>query len=430
MDSDTISMQLGIIGETAGLNNKIEALVTFNSPLMRKILKLTYDTGISFGIQKTTVETLPFAYAGEDLPLDDQAFELLDALSKREYRGKVAYQKIQDARAKLSPESTGLFDGILSKTHAIGLSAIGINKAIPGLIPIYPYMRCSTPKEAKLDTWDWASGIISQLKCDGMFVEITVGDEVTVCTRSGENITSAVPELVKEARVALLAGFRYHGELQVMQGETLLPRAAGNGIINSLVQDGEAPGYTPVAFLWDMVGKDPEVYIDRWQDLRELVASGGPKYLKAVQTVVVHSEKEAHEHFLSVRKRGLEGTIVKTLDMLWKHGTSRQQVKMKAVMDNTMEIVGFTEGSGLFKGMIGALCCQSSDGRVACNVSGFTINERKDFSDNKDNWLGVFVDVSHNGLITNKGTTVQSLQNPRFSKVRRDKLEADTLSEF
>jgi len=438
--SETVGMQFEILRQVKGTTAKKEELRGMDSAMLRRVLVYTYDASITFGISPDVVAQWKPPYNAEDRNFDQDTFDLLESLGSRKISGNAAKVAINEQLANLNPYSQEVFLDILGGNHHIGMQAISINSVFPGLIRIEPYMRSCSEKEAKLSTWDWSQGVYSQLKADGMYVSIKVLEHVDkICSREGRDISEHLEELLVIARSTLPDGFAYHGELQVVRQGKLLDRQTGNGIINSITQGGEYPDdVCVVVSLWDMVSlaadDDPRPYSERFEDLRALGIGYDPsRALHIIETMMVYSEEEANRHFQQVRKKGLEGTIIKHASCPWRSGTPRLQVKKKGVMDNTMRITGFTEGHvGLYKGLVGALCVSSDDGKVVCNVSGFPMELRRQFTDDRELYIGALVDVAHNGLITAKATAhkVSSLQNPRFVKLRNDKSEADLIGRF
>ena len=75
--------------------------------------------------------------------------------------------------------------------------------------------------------------------------------------------------------------------------------------------------------------------------------------------------------------------------------------------------------------MLGALTCESSDGKIRVNVgSGFTDEDRKSIT--PENSIGKFIEVVSNGIINTVDREEYSLFLPRFVEFRFDKDEADS----
>ena len=80
--------------------------------------------------------------------------------------------------------------------------------------------------------------------------------------------------------------------------------------------------------------------------------------------------------------------------------------------------------------MMGALICQSSDGKVEVSVgSGYSDAQRREFT--RDEMIGKVVTVLYNERIASLGRAgVDSLFLPRFIEVREDKDVANSSKEI
>ena len=111
--------------------------------------------------------------------------------------------------------------------------------------------------------------------------------------------------------------------------------------------------------------------------------------------------------------------------MVWEGKRSKNCVKFKIVIENTLKIVGYQEGTGKYAGLLGALLCESSDGKVQVKIgSGLSDEVREKLWKEQDSYLGKYVEISSNGLIKATDGTY-SLFLPRFAGYRFDKTEAD-----
>lgn len=137
----------------------------------------------------------------------------------------------------------------------------------------------------------------------------------------------------------------------------------------------------------------------------------------------------------------MEGSILKNLNSVWLNGTSTEMVKLKPVGEVELIVTGYIPGEGAFKGGIGSLICQSSDGLLEVNVGtelsreerGFERVDPNDFSKgiqliegfDVNKYTGKIVSVSFNELCTSKGKEKASLYLPTLAEIRTDKTVAD-----
>ena len=153
--------------------------------------------------------------------------------------------------------------------------------------------------------------------------------------------------------------------------------------------------------------------------------------VQLIETKLVFSWDEAFDHYLQFVEQGLEGTIIKHPDALWRDGTSKEQVKLKLEVDVDLEIVGFTEGKGKNEKLFGSITCRSSDGLLEVNASGFSDNLRESIFDCKDKLYGTIMTVKSNNIMPpTSSNPYYSLFLPRFVEFRDDKTEADSLQQI
>lgn len=115
----------------------------------------------------------PANYGSQTLyELWPQACSLLIDLHNRDITGNSAHEAVSNLMSWMKREEAEIFETILKRDIRCGINVSTINAAIEGLIPEYPYMRCSLPDKSNLGKFNWKAGIISQEKADGMFVNI------------------------------------------------------------------------------------------------------------------------------------------------------------------------------------------------------------------------------------------------------------------
>ena len=376
---------------------------------------------------------------------------LLDNLASRTLTGNAAQEAISTFLAfvpDVAPITGSVtlreaFRRILLKDLRAGFGDSTVNKAVKGLIPVFPYMRCSLIKDVKLDSWPWESGVVSQEKADGMFanMDVEAGGLVQLSSRQGTQFPmDPFADLASEAQARLTPGLQYHGELLVERNGAVLPREQSNGILNHVVQGGSfAAGDRPVYLLWDGIpltaikpkGKYEVKFSARLAGLMaRLAASQAPgQAISLIETRIVNSLEDAYSHYRELLAKGKEGTIIKHPGAIWRDGTSKEQVKLKLEVDVDLEITGFTEGNGKNADTFGSITTKTSDGLLVVDVSGFTDAKRKELHDNRQDVIGKIMTVRANSIMTpQNGNDPHSLFLPRYVEIRTDKSEADSLA--
>ena len=389
--------------------------------LLKEYLRVTYDPRINFYI---TEKTFPYVLEKElayypALDLEDIPY-FVKALAEREVTGVNAKNWLSNTLGGFSKEDQQLIKWMLLKDIRAGISVSTINKVWPNLIFEQPYMRCSLQKDVDLSKWDWESGIYSQVKMDGMYAAVS---NKQVITRNGSAFPyDLLPFAFKLDMKQIPEGLELNGEILVVNTEgKLLDRKTGNGLLNSLLQGTALPSnYSLHYVFWDEYERDVTYESRFWG--AELYYTDTVTF-QLIKCRRVYSLEEAHQHFTEVLSQGGEGTILKNPKGKWKDGTSKDQVKYKLECDVDLLCTGWIEGEGKHKGKIGALQCQSSDGKLKVNVgSGFTDKQRE-----QEAPVGKIITVKANDLIDKRNSDVYSLFLPIYVETRLDKSEADNI---
>jgi len=427
------------LNQENGSNYKMDVLRKHkDNELLKRVLEMTYDkVKFTFGIKKM----LPFTQVIDDTPVSlEKALDFLEGqLHSRKITGNEALDGLKWVMERCSAEDAEVLAKILGRDLKINMGHSNINKVFPKLIVKPPYQRCDigTDKNIKKNM-DFTKGVYSQVKMDGTYRSCLVdGDQVTFMSRSGNE--DFFPKL-KEELLALKLD-----RPVVLLGELTLDgvtdRAEGNGLINSLAKGSKS--HDPdeinekVRFtVWDMVDateynqkKGTSDYVGRFGELQAQLMMAKTKRIKRVETREVNSMKEAYEHFQEVTERGDEGTVIKSKDMTWKDGTSKQQLKVKLAFSLDLRITGFKEGTPgtVREKTFGAIEFVSDDGLIKGRTSGFTDTQLEDFNSRRDELIGTILEVECNDLTKGRDNEFYALSHPRFVELRPDKNSTDDL---
>lgn len=449
MNSSEIFDAIEKIAGTSSKNEK-QALVSqyAASPQFVRVLEYAYNPFKTYWVAKRPEPITTHANGSmlfpERIEMDEQAWGVLDDLISRRATGGVAIDGIAWQLGRLNDKSAELFWRIIKKDLRAGFSESTINKAVKELIPDFPYMRCSLPKDSKLATWPWEAGAISQLKADGMFANIDheEGGIVSIRSRQGSQFPiEKFAELANEVRMRLSAGFQNHGEILVIRGDEVLPREIGNGMLNSVLNGGDFEfGCRPVFQVWDQIplsavktkGKHTVPYRQRLGSIIKTLKEVPGSSIELIPTRVVKSRQEAYAHAAEVMKRGKEGTVVKHPGAIWKDGTSKEQVKIKLEFEVDLQIVAIVPGRQGTKneGRAGSFACRSSCGKLLVDVTVKNEALRDRVDANPEEFIGKIIAVVANDIMEpSESSEVYSLFLPRMVEAdyRKDKTEADSL---
>ena len=445
MRSDDVFNLIERIAATTKKTEKVRLLKEHADDMcLRQVLVRAYNPNITYGISASVAMFIEPAVLDADNDYVDQmdmdTEDLLLGLEFRTYTGTRALKEVAEALAHLTPSSQELLRRIIAKDLRAGINDSTINEAIPGLIPEYPYQRCTLLKKVKPEKFDWAKGVFSQLKADAMFVNVTYEDNgrVWFSSRQGKEFRmEAFEALTTAVRNLLTPDHQYHGEIMVYRDGKLLPRKDSNGVIDHVNDGGSfAENEEARIMLWDEVplpnvipgGRYEVGYEYRFDRLDYQLKSADSRLLSTIPTRIVHSLREAIEHAVEIQSDGGEGTVFKDPYAPWQDGTSPWQVKVKLEVDVDLRITGLAPGTGKFATSFGSLIVETSDGLLVTKASGLKDKERQDIFDNWPRDQGAIATVRANDLSEIPGQTA-ALMHGRFVEIRKDKGQADTLDQ-
>lgn len=388
-------------------NFKIDVLNKYkDNELFVKVYQYTYDRVLyTFGISMKNIQI--GCEGNKDLDLAD-----LTPFITRDLTGNAAIARLQYIYDNLNKESQYILSRILDRDLKIGVNTKTFNKIIKNGIFELPYMRCS------LDTKDIKFPAILQVKMDGTYrTFIKIGNEIQCYSRSGESYE--YPKLFKDF-LSLPDGV-YVGELMVKSDtNTTEDRFISNGLLNSLNVPEDLAFYCwDYLTLNEFTSKSNNNYYERFLKIPET------EMIKKVKYHIVENLNQTNEIVNNWISDGLEGGVLKNIDLVFENKTSKYQVKIKKIRDVDVKITGFTEGTGKFKYLFGAITFESSDGKVKGQCSGLIDSLREEINNSKDEYIGKIMTVEANELTKSKNSDTYSLMHPRFICIRDDKEVAD-----
>jgi DNA ligase-1 len=444
MNSNEIYVAIERIASTASKNEKELLVKQFSAfPSFVRVLEYAYNPFKTYGIVPESPRD-KWAQRGDEAEFDDKTWKILDALIARSLTGAAARSAIETEFKRLTEDSAELLYRIVKKDLRAGFSESTCNKAVKGLIPDFPYMRCSLTKDVDLATWPWEDGVFSQEKADGMFANVDheYGGLVRITSRQGSEFPIEKFEtLANEVRARLAEGCQNHGEIVVLRDGVVCERQTGNGILNSVLSGGDfAENEKPMYFVWDQIPLTAVVTKGRHKVAYRQRITGVIKQLKAapgssialIPTKIVRSLSDALTHYRELLASGKEGTVIKHPEAIWRDGTSKEQVKLKLEVDVDLKIVGIVPGSPGTKteGRAGSFTCVTSCGQLQVNVAVKNEKLRDRVDANPSDYIDRIIVVRANSILfPSESNEFHSLFLPRMAEgdYRVDKTEPDSL---
>jgi DNA ligase-1 len=419
-----------------------QAILDFNkdNALFKSYMKATYDVSLNYYQKKIPKTDVVGARPFDAIDISSMRSQL----AERVFTGKAAINALRQNYEAINAEGQELLSLMIDRSIGASVGDTMVLKTWPDLYFIPPYQRCSLMDTKAKERFGKLKKFYVQTKMDGSFAYIVkrMDGTVDVITRQGGTYPKSFAE---KMAYGLKPGNVMVGELEVYQGyhdeRQLLDRKTGNGILNSILKDGELPvEYQVQCTAWDMLteaefvaGKSTRKYSDRLDSLKYELGMLSLKQIVLVHTWEVDSLAAAYVIYTDHTSRGLEGCVAKDPDSLWKDGTAKDIVKMKLKFEAEYRCVGLIEGEGKAKGMAGAAMIETEDGLLECNCgTGFSDKQRKDFWNNPDLIVQQVVMLSANDIIQSRDTRKKpALSLPVFEEVRYDKksVGANTLAE-
>ena len=506
------------LNESNSGNYKKDILLKYkDNELLKRILKMTYDNvKFTYGVTLDGISNYrkvnTFSIT-DNLELEHALDSLEFDIASGKLTGHSALHRCCESLSSLTDEDAEVFKLIIQRDIKCGIGRTLINKIFPGLLTKQIYMRCDVFGEKTKKKIQFPAYI--QLKADGTYREFTVkNSEVFAKSRSGEsyeypvhfkamsefpdgvytgeltvqaseNTMKLIHEYLKEAQ-------RKNTETELLEriittynektaiGETyILPRAIGNGMLNSL-----NPPHQDIIFdVWDyiefddytkagelkgvkfrcseaiknikrdfdneliskdefksltktqkeqniqiMIDAQPTIiYKDRFKELIQIVKNCD--CVNVIEHYTVNSFKEALEQTSKWMNLGFEGGVLKNENGLFKDGTSSDQLKLKLIIDCEMRITGFKPGTKGTKreGKVGSIQFMNDEGTIKGKCSGFSDIILDEMTENPELYMNKIITVQFNDLSKGKNSEHYALSHPRFIEIRNDKDETDTL---
>jgi len=147
--------------------------------------------------------------------------------------------------------------------------------------------------------------------------------------------------------------------------------------------------------VFDLPG-DPAVFAQRARRIRELAASAGVPWLRAVAQFELRDRAALDARMAGIVAAGGEGLVLHRRDAHYRAGRSGDLLKYKPYRDAEARVVGHTPGRGKYTGMLGALVVEREDGLRFRIGTGFSDVQRAEPPP-----LGSVVTYRYNGLGAN-----------------------------
>lgn len=425
------------LGSEPSRNGKIAILKQHDdNQTLKEVCQLALDPQVNFYVkaipQYTTTTNSEFVKLGH-------ALQSLRPLMERTVTGNAARAHLATILGSVSGDDAEVIERVIGHDLECGVAVATCNEVWgKDFIKEFPVMKASAFDAKVMAKMKYPA--LAQLKLDGARA---VASNKAIFSGNGKAFDFGG---VLEVEIAKLIpdGWYVDGELLVVdESGKAVPRKVGNGILNKALKGtiNEVDAKKVRFVVFDMIpiaDYDHDIcripYQTRWEKLRVLIKNQMEadlkinNFIELAPSVLVNSEEEATEVFNTWYKMGQEGIILKDMAGPWENKRSKHQVKFKGIESCDLICVATEEGTGKNTGKIGALVCETRDGKLRVNV-GTGLSD-KDREQDPSFYIDRIIEVQYNEVIatkTDRGT--YSLFLPRFVTVRFDKDKANLFEE-
>jgi DNA ligase-1 len=461
------------IAEEGGSNAKMDILREYKDvDHLKEVLYLAKSKKIKFFLKQIPeYKTIYNPNTGYTM---GQLLAKLADIYDREFTGGSAIKWLTTLLTNCHPDDANVIERIVKKDLKIGMGTSNINKVFPKLIEKTHYMGAKSFSSKLVNTiFEKAKKLvnpimdksialaISEVKADGRYCNAIIrGGELELVSRQGEDTLLGGGILLEE--LSRFEDCVLNGEL-VIDG---IKREISNGLITSIIsinqkfalntdKDTKAAEksidnmfkkhglvYSELLdrirfIVWDIIdvndyydNLNTETRVYRLSRLENVLDTIKPTMISLVEYRFVTTYEEAIAHFAEMLERGEEGTVLKSLDGVWKSGKHTYQIKMKVEFDLDLKIVGFNYGNEGTKNenVISSVTCESSCGTLSTRAQGIPEDLMEYITENQDTLLGTIIEVKCNGLSSNRNGG-QSVLYPTLKLLRDDKTIANSFEE-
>lgn len=397
---------------TSSTNDKLNILKqNKDNKLLQKTLEYTYNPFKKYKITEKVIQPnadKPLAYF--------DIFELLDILNKNNINDNLRYE-VNNFLGNFQNDNDlfELYKMMLLKDLKINLGAKSINKVWKDLIPEFNVMLAESYFKQKEGFLNGRNFILST-KLDGnRLVIIKKNGTVEMYTRQGKLMIGLI-EIENDAK-QLPDNMVYDGELIAENINNLPSDELFRETMTKARKDGEKTGLIFNCF--DMLpvdefekGSSKLNAHDRKLMLEDTLSNLSLTHIVNVKTLYEgNDESKIIEYLNWAKANNLEGVMCQLSDGNYQCKRTKNILKVKAMQTCDLEVIGFEEGQGNFKGTLGAVISRYKNNTVKVG-SGWSMEQRQNVWSNRDKYLGRILEVQYFEESIDSKTKLPSLRFP------------------
>ena len=412
-DFDTIQNAIG--------NDKLPAIQqVWNNETSKELLGLLLNPLVTFGIgEKSLQKTIA---TPPSMCFDD----LLSLCKHLDGRSSINDQDISNVQCFLNgieQEDLRQFaSAIITKTLTIGVTAKSVNKALGyEAIPQFSCMLANKyfdhPKSVD------GKYFYLTLKMDGIrCLCVKRGGDIRFFSRQGQRIYGLI-DLEAEVNRIPIRDFVLDGELLISGGFNMDSKDAYKATTKTVRKDGIKTDvdYHVFDFL-DINDFDTRNSMSEYKIRRNILDKiKRENQTKNIQIVPIlyegYDTNEILRNLDIVRSKHQEGVMINLADQPYQFTRTNALLKVKVMNDCDLRVTGVQEGSGKFKGMLGALVVDYKGNQVGVG-SGLSDEMRELIWNDPSEYIGRVVTVQYFEETEDKDGK-KSIRFPVFKELRK-----------
>ncbi len=412
---------------TASINAKKEILEqNKDNQMLKDILYFVYNPYIVTGLSNKKINKDISEKKIVISPADNEKSDItciFDYLIEHNTGRDEDIAYVQNYLTLVPVEDKEIYERIFTKNLKLGIKAKVINQVWKNFIPEFNVMLAEKYADRKQELLKRKPEIIITQKLDGVrAVAIVKENNVKILSRQGVQITGLI-EIENELKN--LHDGCYDGELLLDNPNNLSSKDLYRQTV-SIVNSNISNKTNIILNVFDYVsckdfitGASEIPCTFRKIKAYELLKEFDLKYIKPVpilyqgkyDTQIVKKELDQQiklEH---------EGIMINVANAPYQATRTKNLLKVKAMQDCDLKIIGFEEGTGKNEGTLGAIIVDYKGFKVKVG-SGFTDEDRKYFWENQNELIGRIITVQYFEETTNKKDNSLSLRFPVYVDLR------------
>ena len=401
--------------EISGTNDKIKCLRDYaDVPYLQDIFKMTYDPFLKYGVSKKMIETLENANINRNAFVTYYEFrDFMDTLAKSNINDYLRSQIADYLHHPTNQGTVDLMKCIFTKDLKIGMAAANINKAIPGLIPVFDVMRGQKYADHKHKLV--GKEIIITEKIDGVRTVAIIDEngDVKFYSRQGKEFEGLV-EIESAIKMLELKNIVLDGETTILNQDGLESKEVFKRtmeIMGSKTESKTGLLYNvfdcmPLSAFKAGVCKTSakarkQYFKEKYKAATSEKTTMWYETLKYINPLPIIYSGEYIESIIkkihnSIIERGGEGVMINVASAPYECKRTANLLKVKEMYTMDLKIVGFEEGlvGTKFEGTLGAVVVDYKGYSVKVG-SGYSEEDREFFWKNQNELLGRVMEVQY-----------------------------------